>query len=169
LTSGWKEGYTKAVDYRFLGRTNYVGVAGCGSGTHRFYSKFEGIYTNRSINSLGQLAVQDGTSNTLLYGETCGSHWNGSPPESYDISWMGGGALGTYLGLQRGRRAETIAFSSYHGRGVQFCFADGSVRIVRFGDTFWDQVSPQSSDWLLLQQLGGRYDGGPADASALVD
>ena len=48
-----------------------------------------------------------------------------------DISWMGGGALGTYMGLQRGLAAETIAFSSNHPGGVQFCFADGSVHWVQ--------------------------------------
>jgi prepilin-type processing-associated H-X9-DG protein len=169
FTSGWKDDYVKAARYRFLGRTNYMGVAGCGSGTHPFFSKFEGVYTNRSQNTLGQIAAQDGTSNTLLYGETCGSHWSGSPPETYDICWMGGGALGTYLGLQQRSFALTIAFSSYHPAGVQFCFADGSVRILRFGDTVWDQVSPFPKDWLLLQQLAGKNDGGPADASALVD
>jgi prepilin-type processing-associated H-X9-DG protein len=145
-----------------------MGVAACGSGTHPFYSKFEGIFTNRSQNSLGRLTNQDGTSNTLMYGETCGSGWN-SPAESKDICWMAGGALGTYLGLQQGRQASTIAFSSYHPAGVQFCFADGSVRTVRFGDTTIQQTSAVPSDWLLLQQLGGRMDGGPTDMSALVE
>jgi hypothetical protein len=52
---------------------------------------------------------------------------------------------------------------------VQFCFADGSVHVLRFGDTTQNQGSAVPCDWLLLQQLGGRFDGGPADASALVD
>jgi hypothetical protein len=169
FTVGWKDEYGPANQFRPLGRTNYLGVAGCGSGTDPVYAKFEGIYTNRSNHSLGQLAAQDGTSNTLLYGETCGSFWSGSPPYTYDICWMAAGSLGTYFGLQPGPKASTIVFSSNHAAGVQFCFADGSVRIVRFGETRWDQVSSQSSDWLLLQQLAGIHDGGPADASALVD
>ncbi len=164
FTYGWKDDYIKAARYFPLGRTNYMGVAACGSGTNPFFSKYEGIYTNRSRNSLTQVANQDGTSNTLMYGEVCGGQWN-SPPESLDICWMAAGSLGTYLGLQRGRAASTIAFSSYHPGGVQFCFADGSVRTLRFGDT----TTQQSSDWLLLQQLGGRMDGGPSDMSVLVE
>jgi prepilin-type processing-associated H-X9-DG protein len=168
FTSAWKGDYSLVPQFRFYGRTNYMGVAGCGSGTHPLFNKYEGLYTNRSQNTLGQLAAQDGTSNTLLYGEACGAKWF-SPPDSKDICWMAGGALGTYLGLQQGRAAVTIAFSSYHPGGVQFCFADGSVRVLRFGDTVWDQISTFPKDWLLLQQLAGKNDGGPADASALVD
>jgi prepilin-type processing-associated H-X9-DG protein len=168
FTAGWRDEYGPASQFRPLGRTNYMGVGGCGAGNHPFFRQFEGLYTNRSRNTIGQLETQDGASNTLLYGETCGSYWN-SPPETMDICWMGGGALGSYLGLQRGRLASSISFSSYHPAGVQFCFADGSVRVLRFGDTVWDQVSAFPKDWLLLQQLAGRNDGGPTDASALVD
>jgi prepilin-type N-terminal cleavage/methylation domain-containing protein len=168
FTDAWKDEYLKIPQFRFLGRTNYLGVAGCGTGSHPFFSQFGGVYTNRSQNTLGQIADQDGTSNTLLYGETCGAKWF-SPPDSKDICWMAGGALGTYLGLQRGRTASTIAFSSYHAAGVHFCFADGSVHTVRFGDTTIQQTDATPSDWLLLQQLAGWHDGGPTDASALVE
>jgi prepilin-type N-terminal cleavage/methylation domain-containing protein/prepilin-type processing-associated H-X9-DG protein len=168
FTDGWKDDYSKASAYRFLGRTNYLGVAGCGSGTHPFFKTYEGIYTNRSEHSLGQLSQQDGTSNTLLYGETCGLTWE-SPVDGKDICWMAAGSLGTYLGLERGQLASTIAFSSYHTGGVQFCFADGSVHLLRFGDTTIQQASAVPSDWLLLQQLAGWADGGPLEASALVD
>jgi prepilin-type N-terminal cleavage/methylation domain-containing protein/prepilin-type processing-associated H-X9-DG protein len=167
-TDGWKDDYVKASAYRFLGRTNYLGVAGCGSGTHPFLKNYEGTYTNRSDHTLGQISQQDGTSNTLLYGETCGLTWE-SPQDGKDICWMGAGSLGTYLGLQRGRSASTIAFSSFHSGGVQFCFADGSVHLLRFGDTTTQQTSAVRSDWLLLQQLAGWADGGPTDESALVD
>jgi prepilin-type N-terminal cleavage/methylation domain-containing protein len=171
FAAGWKDEYGPANQFRPLGRTNYVGVAACGSGTHPFFSKFEGIYTNRLEHSLGQVSQQDGTSNTLLYGETCGSQWSASPPDTMDICWMGAGAIGTYLGLVRGREAVLVQFSSFHFQGVHFCFADGSVRLVRFGDTKWDGLgaTPAGSDWLLLQQLAGKNDGGPTDASALVD
>jgi prepilin-type N-terminal cleavage/methylation domain-containing protein len=170
FTDGWKDDYVRAASYKFLGRTNYMGVAGCGTGTHPTFGKYAGIYTNRSDHNLAQLASLDGTSNTLLYGETCGTQWN-SPPESMDIAWMAGGGLGTYLGLQRARTAPLITFSSWHTPGVQFCFADGSVRTVRFGNSAWDGVaqSPFTSDWYLLQQLAGYKDGQAADTSALLD
>jgi hypothetical protein len=168
FTAGWKDEYGTASAYRPLGRTNYMGVAGCGSGTDPFFSRFEGIYTNRSEKSLGQISVADGTSHTLMYGETCGTHWT-NPVDTMDICWMAGGGLGTYLGLLRGRETPLlIAFSANHTAGVQFCFADGSVRTVRYGETRWDG-GPQSADWFLLQQLAGWRDGGAADVSSLVD
>jgi prepilin-type processing-associated H-X9-DG protein len=98
----------------------------------------------------------------------CGSLWN-SPDESKDIAWMAGGGLGTYVGLQRARTAPIITFSSWHTAGVQFCFADGSVRTVRFGNSAWDERSPFTNDWYLLQQLAGYKDGQAADTSALLD
>lgn len=164
FTGAWKDDYTRSNRYRYLGRTHYMGVAGCGAGTHPVLRLYQGTYTNRSAQTLGELTALDGTGNTLLYGELCGTHWN-SPVESKDISWMAGGGLGTYKGLQRGRTAELIAFSSWHPGGVQFCFADGSVRTVRFGDT----VRRDSPDWLVLQQLAGFKDGQRADTSALLD
>jgi type II secretory pathway pseudopilin PulG len=166
-TGIWKDEYGSAAPFRPLGSTNYHGVAGCGSGTHPFFSRFEGICTNRSRSTLGQVAVRDGTSNTLLYGESAGSIWEASRRESMDVCWMASGGLGTYHGLQPGRNALVIAFSSYHAAGVQFCFADGSVRLIRYGNT--GNNNPLNPDWLTLQQLAGWRDGATADTSALVD
>lgn len=164
FTCGWKDDYTRSANYRYLARTNYMGVAGIGAGSHSVFRLYQGIYTNRSAQTLGEVAALDGTGNTLLYGELSGTHWH-SPVGSKDICWMAGGGLGTYRGLQRGATAVLVSFSSWHPGGVQFCFADGSVRIVRFGDT----VRRDSPDWLLLQQLAGFKDGQRPDASALLD
>ena len=169
FTVGWKDEYGSASAFRPLGRTNFMGVAGCGSGNHPFFSKYEGVYTNRTERTLGQITITDGTSHTLLYGETCGTHWQ-SPFETMDICWMAGGGMGTYLGLHRGKTAPVIAFSSYHPAGVQFCFADGSVRMVREGMSRWNGLSPTfTNDWHLLQQLAGWRDGAAADTGSLVD
>ncbi|MCS6976830.1 MAG: DUF1559 domain-containing protein, partial [Gemmatales bacterium] len=159
FSGGWRDDYVRSNAYRYLARTNYMGVAGCGAGDHPFFSRFQGIYTNRSELSLTQISILDGTSNTLLYGEL-GASANRNIPESLDFCWMAGGGLGTHLGLQRGREGLAYAFSSWHSSGVQFCFADGSVRMVRFGDTVWDGFSDTfPRDWQLLQQLAGFRDG----------
>lgn len=170
FTAGWRDTYETTARYFPLGRTNYVGVAGCGSGNHPYFQQFEGVFTNRKLVSLGQISASDGTSNTLLFGETCGSHWQSSA-ESTDLSWVGAGGLGTYLGLQRGRDAALIAFSSYHASGPQFCFADGSVRALRYGSTHWmhRRTTPMPVDWLILQQLGGWKDGQVIDAAGIAD
>jgi len=170
FTAGWRDTYETTARYFPLGRTNYVGVAGCGSGNHPYFQQFEGVFTNRKLVSLGQVSASDGTSNTLLFGETCGSQWQSSA-ESTDLSWVGAGGLGTYLGLQRGRNAALIAFSSYHASGPQFCFADGSVCALRYGSTRWmhRRTTPMPVDWLILQQLGGWKDGQVIDAAGFVD
>lgn len=171
-----------------LGRTNYLGVAGLG-GRFTFsipapnplnlspaptYGSYEGIMLNRGNITLGQITVQDGTSNTLLYGEGLGG--SGVGVRSTVYTWFGVGCLGTGLGLGRGNTnaisaggAEYWRFSSKHAAGVQFAFADGGVRTVRFGNTAWLGVGPVGNDWALLQQLSGRRDGYTSDTSSILD
>jgi prepilin-type N-terminal cleavage/methylation domain-containing protein len=172
------QNWTVTVAPTDLGRTNYVGVAGgAGKGTNTFYAQYEGIMCNRSDNSLGQLSVQDGTSNTLMFGEGIGrTELNNTltqvtAPDAYAWSWFGVGAIGTGFGMSRD--GWRLRFSSRHPAVVQFCFGDCSVRGVRFGTTAWDgqtiNANSPSPDWFLLQQLGGRKDGFSADTSTLLD
>ncbi len=171
-----------------LGRTNYLGVAGLG-GTFSFtvmapnplglnpaptYGGYEGIMLNRNKLTLGQITVQDGTSNTLMYGEGLGGL--GVDPRTSAYTWFGVGNLGTGLGLGKGNTnaissggAAYWRFSSRHAAGVQFAFADGGVRTVRFGTTAWLGFGPVTSDWALLQQLSGRRDGYNNDTSSVLD
>ncbi|MFT3878788.1 MAG: DUF1559 domain-containing protein [Gemmatales bacterium] len=171
-----------------LGRTNYTGVAGAaGNGeVVNYYSKWEGVLCNRSSVSLGQLTVQDGTSNTLMFGEGLGGNGVGSRVHVW--SWFGVGAMGTGYGLGRSNLpnvddvppalgttppadqtgAHWYRFSSRHTAGVQFCYGDGSVRTIKFGNTIQPSLS-LTSDWAILQQLAGRRDGYNNDSSSLVD
>lgn len=168
-TYSWKDEYGNAAAFRPLPRTNYMGVAGTGLGNHPQYAKYEGIYTNRKQNKFNGGSIPDGLSNTLLYGETSGSKWY-SDLYTSDISWMAGGGLSTYYGLQSGRDAITVSFSSYHTSGVMFCFADGSVRSLHFGNTAWDGLSVQPpTNWQFLQELAGRRDGAINAGSPLLD
>ncbi len=160
-----------------LARSNYLGVAGAlgarattsspedGPGTD--LAKHEGIFTNRSQTRVAD--ITDGTSNTLMFGEGLGG--SVVPARNYAWSWMCG-ALGTKYGLGRPQLpfseggAGITRFSSYHAGGVQFCFADGSVRLLRFGQT--TQRNPASQDWWLLQQLAGMRDGVSDDTSSIL-
>jgi prepilin-type N-terminal cleavage/methylation domain-containing protein/prepilin-type processing-associated H-X9-DG protein len=148
-----------------MGRNNYVGVAGpAGRGTHPDLGRYEGIYTNRSRWTLSAVSSADGTSNTLMYGETCGRQSASRGKNAFDKSWWYS-ALVTYYGLQQGQLADYRSFSSNHPGVVQFCFADGSVRSLQTGAT----ATVGSADWFLLQALAGVRDGTSADLSQLVN
>jgi prepilin-type processing-associated H-X9-DG protein len=76
----------------------------------------------------------------------CGAHGSVSRRGGLDISYW-------------------FSFSSRHPAGVQFCFADGSVRLLRRGDTaVW-----HSEQWYVLQRLAGKGDGQQADFAAVSD
>lgn len=172
-----------APDAVHAGITNYTGVAGC-IGQAALPDKdlrplylFEGMLTNRSSHTLGQITVQDGTSNSLMFGEGLG----GAPvaPRDRAWSWMGVGAMVTYYGLARKPAEEDpptaqYRFGSMHANGVQFCFGDASVRTIRWGQTAKipakeDWGKPMANDWFVFQQLAGFKDGMNFDTSALVD
>jgi len=182
------------------GRTNYV--ACCGSigrstinaaGLH--LGVFEGIIVTRGRMSLGQVTVQDGTANTLLFGELLGGQGVGARQSVW--AWIGAGQQCTWFGLGRGNGAQinpdgtantfvTIGanpynFSARHASGVQFAWGDGSVRTVKFAQTVptttqWNQTFSipwpaglELTDWGLLQQIAGRKDGLNNDASSILE
>jgi len=128
-----------------LGRTNYLGCAGylgnvngltftstgaarLGTTTGASSLDYEGIFSTRSKTRLAN--VSDGTSHTLLFGETMGGRVNSRTEVSY--AWMGGAILPAFNGLTEnnapGRR--WYHFSSEHPGSVQFAVTDGSVRNI---------------------------------------
>jgi prepilin-type N-terminal cleavage/methylation domain-containing protein/prepilin-type processing-associated H-X9-DG protein len=175
------------------GHSNYAGVAGA-LGAAREVSKadpntcpgdfpstggvnlaaYEGMFTNRSANKLS--AIPDGTSNTLMFGENIGGFSSDPPYTSriFEGSWMGIGAMPTKFGLgQPGLAygnslpgAGIATFSSKHPGGVQFCFGDGSVRMLRFGSTTIRKPNC-SSDWYTFNALAGMKDGQVVNADNL--
>jgi hypothetical protein len=114
-----------------------------------------------------------------MFGEGLGGRGLGY--RDYAWTWFGVGGMITFWGLGRGQELPSEAnfsgaafynFSSRHPATVQFCFADGSTRGLRFGRT--NDISPESqadrtSDWSLLQQLAGRGDGLAYDTNPLVE
>jgi type II secretory pathway pseudopilin PulG len=161
-----------------LGRSNYAGVSGClGELSAKakdadFFNQFKGMLGNRTQHTLGQITVQDGTSNTLMFGEGLGG--NNTGPREHAWSWMGVGAIGTYYGMSREPTKEHafFRFGSQHARSANFCFGDCSTRTIRFGQT---SAIPEKldtnliNDWLIFQQLAGRNDGLNNDISRLLD
>jgi len=122
-----------------VAKTNYVGVAGYfGQVNEPGTDRYEGIFCNRSGVRLAQVTAADGSSNTLLFGETVGDNYYGTRYSAY--GWMGMGALPTAWGLPEptGPGDPNVGwwhFSSRHTAVVNFCLADGSVRGIRKGIT----------------------------------
>jgi prepilin-type N-terminal cleavage/methylation domain-containing protein len=172
-----------------LGVTNYVGVSGAlGPGTSTGmlpwaggggWGRYEGILTNRGTLTLGQLTVQDGTSNTVMITEALGGIGGPLHPapgvRQYHLAWMGVGSAGIALGLAPvavGQGPSPYHASSMHPAGVNFAMGDAATRTVRFGRTDFQVFSGTgvaTPDWLVLMQLAGRKDGGTLDISIIVD
>ena len=118
-----------------IGRTTYLAVAG-GLGrvpTSNGWSRWEGSYTNRSRNKMG--AIQDGTSQTLAFGEAVGArNTTGGTRLDYSHSWAGCGAMPTAWGLvtSAGTTHNWYQFGSDHPTGVNFAMIDGSIRMIRY-------------------------------------
>src|SRR5262245_48243067 len=100
-----------------MGRTNYLGISGCGSARGAgalVAAGNDGVLTNRSAWALGK--IPDGTSNTLMFGEACGRTYDSNPatPNLLDIGIMGGACNPTAFGLKAGGpTCNTYQFSSY--------------------------------------------------------
>jgi prepilin-type N-terminal cleavage/methylation domain-containing protein len=160
--TGWNNSTSETV--LMLGRTNYLGVAGYGgnatawnisatnapkigvpSGTPAI--NFEGIFATRSKTRFSN--IEDGTSNTLLYGEVMGGKAGADPHASF--TWIGSGFLPTFPGLTdaSGPRRIWSSFNSDHSAGVvNFVHADASMRTV----------SP-NIDYGVYIALSGMHDG----------
>ena len=108
-----------------LGRTNYVGVAGgYGIIDVKEADAYRGCFHSRSEYNLSD--VRDGSSNTLLFGETAGG-FDANNQRLYSHSWMGSGCMAVFPGI---KGKEWGQFCSFHGDSAQFCYADGSVRTM---------------------------------------
>jgi prepilin-type N-terminal cleavage/methylation domain-containing protein len=111
-----------------LGRTNYIGCAGYWGNVPQDNTAqlYQGVFSNRTDYSFA--TIEDGTSNTFLFGETLGGKDdNSSGAPQFGHSWIGSGAFITGGGLET---RQWYAFSSEHPTIVQFCMADGAVRRV---------------------------------------
>jgi hypothetical protein len=184
---------TTALPANDFGVTNYVGCSGAmGKGTNTIpypgllpagedFGTYEGVLTNRGELTLGQLSVQDGTSNTIMFVEALGGITRGT--RNVRLTWMGTGSAGIVLGMPA-KDPTAYHMSSMHPAVVQVCFGDCSTRGIRRGSTaitnpnfvvphapppFQPFVLPASSDWRVLMQLAGRKDGLNQNPASILD
>ncbi len=109
-----------------FGRTTYLGVAGrMGHTGAAAVDVLEGVFSNRSRTTI--TSITDGTSNTLMFGESLGGPVVGQ--RDFAFAWMGMGVQVSSWGLTS--TPSWNHFSSPHGELVNFALCDGSVRGLR--------------------------------------
>jgi prepilin-type N-terminal cleavage/methylation domain-containing protein len=141
-----------------MGRTSYIGCAGgLGDTTDPGWGRYRGIYYKNSRTGFGD--IQDGTSNTIAFGETLSGYSRGA--KTFALAWMGSGSMPTAWGLAptygpNRNDTDYWMFSGRHPGIVQFGFADGSVRPIT-----------TSANYAMFVFASGEQDGRIIDFSQL--
>jgi prepilin-type N-terminal cleavage/methylation domain-containing protein len=140
-----------------LAKTNYIGVGGYAG---LVVPQFQGVFLNRTTVALSQVAARDGTSTTLMFGESLGDADVGGRLTAWN--WVGVGSMPTFPGMPTGPGSLWWQFSSHHTGVVQFVYADGSVHSLRKG------LNQGSGDWVNLAYMAGYADGQVADVNSIT-
>jgi len=122
-----------------LGLTNYLS---CGGGLGNVFpsngwSKYEGVFGNRTAVSLEALTAADGAANTIMFGETIGSRKGMGPPGfDFDLvyAWVTGEGMPAAWGIPDADKVNGVGYymySSMHAGVINFLFGDGSVKSLR--------------------------------------
>jgi Protein of unknown function (DUF1559) len=160
---------TDSVPLSPLGPTNYVGNSGMAyfdaDPSNPSNTRFSNgpFYKDSRVRVID---ITDGSSNTIMFGESLGGADNALP--TYILTWMGTGTMPSYWDCQT--PSQYFMFSSHHAAVVNFAFCDGSVRTITkvqapsTPDTFFNPpaaanpASPMNARWAAFQQMAGIND-----------
>jgi hypothetical protein len=167
--------------YGDFGRTNYVGVAGlAGVSGNTNQDQFRGVFVHSrtAVGSTGvpsptdritPAAIQDGTSQTLMFGEVTGRGRlgaSGFQGRQWNWLWFTAASLITFYGVSDDNELYPDDWNSRHPGIVLFANADGSVRSIRRGINWSATPSPA----LVAFRAAGSIRGGEViDTAALGD
>jgi prepilin-type N-terminal cleavage/methylation domain-containing protein len=115
-----------------LGRTNYMPCTGGLGKVGNLWDQWEGIYIPMESKTMNWLTVRDGSSNTILFGESVGGN---TQTRDFANAWIGGDGFPVAWGMPSSGPSFWYQYSSRHSNIVQFCLGDGSVRAMRLGPT----------------------------------
>jgi prepilin-type N-terminal cleavage/methylation domain-containing protein len=149
-----------------LGFTNYMGISGTTHNKCRvpYFDNLEGVFGSGSKVTL--VSISDGTSNTLLFGESLNGQFPG--PRVTHASWFASGCKGVSYGIPTSDTTTSAfrAYSSNHPGIVQFAFSDGAVKTIRKAKSATVTANSSQSN---IRQLAGRGDGGTEDVGQILN
>jgi len=180
----YEQGYTLwggyfGGSYPSLGRSNYAASAGAlgnvsasSEGSDPFYGQWVGPYYSASRTKI--VAITDGTSTTIGFGETLGG--TATVQRDFVNTWMGACNLPTAWGLYpncppnnpSGNFPDWYAYGSLHDAVVNFSMCDGSVHgLLKGSGASCTGTQWFTSSWYIFMYASGIQDGATYDPSVL--